>query len=929
MRIGILARCSVSATALALASNPAWASQATGQQAGTPTEVQPASAGASETSGPPEIVVSGYREALESQQAIRRNSEQVVDAIVADDIGKLPDIAVSDTAARIPGVQVERGGGEAGRVLVRGLPDFATTYNGREIFTAETRSVALQDFPSGLIGAIEVYKTSTADLIEPGLAGLINVRSRRPFDFDGFQVAGSAWGLYSHQAENVRPNGNIVVSNRWEAGESEFGALIGFSYTDLSYLDSTRSNTDFVAGGGPNGTRFPDIQRITYGVGHRTRPSINFALQWSPNPDVELYAEGLWQGFRNRLSDRETSVPLWGGSGFSDFETQEGRPDLLESGTVTDPFRPDGFQGGTFNKTNTYQAAIGGTWDAGALQIAADLAFTDSTFTGSTASVDFAFANRQTVTFDTDTDARDGGAEFSFGNFDPSNPANYVYRGFYEEAQQATGEDIQARLDFDYDTGMSLLPRVEFGVRYTDREAHREFGNRYWGFEGLRLPFSAVPLDYQLFDAGFRGSDAQGGYRNWLAPTYDSIRANLVQLRQFNRGLGGTAFGVASDDPPPPDPLQTWDAAEQNFSAYVQARYEFDLGGDVTIDGVVGLRYAKSDLTLSGTQLVIPAGGGAGVFTPTDVDREFEDWLPNVNARIRFTPELQARLAYTQTRTRPSFIDLRASGTLDQPPTCLQQTPIPENCFQTGSGGNPFLNPLLSDNYDVTLEYYFSRNGFVTLSLFHRDMEGFIENSVFQGLTPDGVPLRLGGPINSGGGEIRGFEVQGSTFFDFLGLPQFGIQANLTHLDASADFEYDEGFVNGVRRVDTVNRELLGVSDWSYNLIGIFETGGLSARLAYNWRSEFPLTYQRRGDHLYTEEADPVSRLDLSVSYDLFDSLTVFGDWTNILGDPFSSTLTRTDVAFPNGAPTGFTATFPRVVRYEETTVSLGVRFRF
>ena len=366
-----------------------------------------------------------------------------------------------------------------------------------------------------------------------------------------------------------------------------------------------------------------------------------------------------------------------------------------------------------------------------------------------------------------------------------------------------------------------------------------------------------------------------------------------------------------------------------NYTRNPQRRFEFDLGGDVIVDGVIGLRYVKTELDLSGTQLVIPAGGGTGVLTPTTVDREFEDWLPNVNARIRFTPEFQARLAYTQTRTRPNFIDLRASGTLDQPPTCLDQTPVPENCFQTGGGGNPFLDPLLSDNFDAALEYYFSRTGFITASVFHREMEGFIENSVFQGTTPDGIPLRLNAPINSGSGKISGFELQASTFFDFIGLPQFGVQGNLTHLDASADFSYDEGFVNGERRVDVVNRELLGVSDWSYNLIGMFEAEGLSARLAYNWRSDFPLTYQRRGDHLYTEEADSVSRLDLSVSYDLFDNFTIFGDWTNILGDPFTSTLTRTDVAPPNGEPTGFVATFPRVVRYEETTVSAGIRFRF
>src|SRR4029079_13823438 len=119
------------------------------------------------------IVVTGLRRSLQSARNIKKNSDQVVDAIVAEDIGKLPDTTVSDTAARIPGLQVERNGGEASRVLLRGLDrDFyTTTYNGREIFTAETRSVALQDFPAGGSSAIEAFKTSTANLVEPGLAG--------------------------------------------------------------------------------------------------------------------------------------------------------------------------------------------------------------------------------------------------------------------------------------------------------------------------------------------------------------------------------------------------------------------------------------------------------------------------------------------------------------------------------------------------------------------------------------------------------------------------------------------------------------------------------------------------------------------------------------------------------------------------------------
>jgi len=166
------------------------------------------------------IVVTGLRRSLQSARNIKRNSDQIVDAVVAEDIGKLPDITVSDTAARIPGVQVERSGGEANRVLLRGLDNtyYTTTYNGREIFTAETRSVALQDFPAGAIAAVEAFKTSTANLVEPGIAGLLNVRSRRPFDFSGSEISGSVWALHPNQSRDTSINGNLLLSDRWEMG---------------------------------------------------------------------------------------------------------------------------------------------------------------------------------------------------------------------------------------------------------------------------------------------------------------------------------------------------------------------------------------------------------------------------------------------------------------------------------------------------------------------------------------------------------------------------------------------------------------------------------------------------------------------------------------------------------------------------------------
>jgi TonB-dependent receptor len=928
MRLKTLVLSTSSIAALAFAATPAAAQTAATEQPADTAEAQeapqdsdaPVDPGAEGAEGEA-IVVTGLRASLRSSQNIKRNSEQIVDSIVAEDIGKLPDLAVSETAARIPGVQVIRRGGEADTVLVRGLPDFATTYNGREIFTAETRVVALQDFPSANIAALEVFKTSTANLVEPGLAGLINVRSRRPFDFRGLEVAGTVYALYTRQAGELTPNGNFLVSNRWDAGGGEIGALLNVSYTELEYLDSEPSNTDFIAGG-PNGSRFPDIQRLFYRSGNRVRPSVNAALQWRPSPNVEIYADGLYQGFRNRVSDRLLSVPLWGGSQYTDLVFREGT-DLLQSGRVVNPFRPDGFQGGTFNKTDTYQIAVGGSWDSGPLRLSADVARTDSTFTGSTESVDFRFANRQTVIFNNGLpNGEGGGPEFSFENFDASNPANYLFQGFYEEAQESSGDDWQARLDAEYETGMTFLPKFEAGVRFSDRDAHREFGNRFAGFDNQAIPISSVPLDYQLFRPGFRGSNLQDGFRTFLSPTYSSIRENRGELRSFVNSLpprDNRSFGVFDANDPAPDPLQTFDASERTLAGYAQVRFEF---GE-TVDGVIGMRAVRTRTQLSGTSRVgqaDPDGGGPlpappAVLTPVSLSNSYTDYLPNASIRIRATPEVQVRFSASQTRTRPTFGQLNPSATLGSPPSNCSPTGDPFACARTGGGGNPFLRPFTSNNYDASVEYYFSRTGFASVALFHRDLEGFIQNQTIQRIDPELGPIVITGPVNTGRGRISGFEAQVSTFFDFLPglLSGFGAQANVTYVDAKTGFpDGDGGFA-----LDRI----LGVARWTYNLVGMYERGGLSVRASYNQRGSALETRQDRGNDFYTETSHPAGRLDLSTNYRFNDNLTVFFDWTNILNNPFRQDLSSAR----DGAPR---AEYTRFFRIEETTYSLGLRFR-
>jgi TonB-dependent receptor len=948
MRLKLKVLTSTSAIALVMAASPVAAQvvdpptppdpnveaqeQPADPDAGSPQTddaVQTAAGQDQATAGDQAIVVTGLRRSLRSAQNIKRNSEQIVDAIVAEDIGKLPDTTVSDTAARIPGIQVERSEGEASRVLLRGLDNtyYTTTYNGREIFTAETRSVALQDFPAGGIAAVEAFKTSTANMVEAGLAGLINVRSRRPFDFTGLEIAGSVWANYPKQSRDLKPNAQFLISNRWALGEGEFGALINLSYTRLHFQDSIRRHGFFIAD--LAGGRSPDWPEIRYEEGDRWRPSINGALQWRPNSNVELYAEGLWQGYREEATDRLWSQPLWGGASYSNIEF-DGDSNRIISGTVTGPrsccggSSADGFQGATKRNTNTYQFAVGGRYDAGPLVITGDIARTQSKFRLRAESVDF-YINRNDYSVNWDTGRVGGdGPTFETVGLNVEDPANYNYRGFFERYLVAKGDDWQARLDAEYESGLEWLPKIQTGIRFTNRDASRVDGERYWDANDqgrFQIPISQVPLNYQLFQSAFRGDDHRPSPITWFAPTFQSVWANLEALRQFNvdRGipLDGNPNRSQNNDAnaPAPVPARNFDINEKTLAGYGQLKFDFQ--GSMPIDGTLGVRVVRTKDNIQGFRSQPPAAP-----EPVNVSNSFTNWLPNLNVNFHFTDQLKLRLAATKTMTRPLFEQLNPALVLGQPP-CFD--PALPTCIIGGSGGNPNLDPLRSTNLDASLEYYFSRNGFASVAVFRRDMKGFIVNRTL--ILPDadeatGLPIQISGPVNTNKGRIQGLEAQVSTFFDWPFIPDwaqgFGAQANATYIDAKTDFT----IFGAERRI-----RIPDVSKWTFNLVGMYERGPLTARLSYNHRTSYPEgTVDPRGGFTLQGRGRSSGRLDWSSSYNVSDLLTVFFDWTNILNVPFRSDIVRDN--FANGVPYS-REVFPMVVRYNESVMSGGIRFRF
>jgi iron complex outermembrane recepter protein len=903
----------------------AGAAPAFAQTEGTPAAQSgtPAADAVAQDDAQQDIVVTGFRRSLETSQRIKRESEGIVDAIVAEDIGKLPDTFASSALQRVPGVAVTRGGGESAGVTVRGLPDLTTTYNGREIFTAEGRYVQIQDFPAGTVAALEVYKSGLANQIEGGIAGAVNVRGRKPFDFDGFEISGSLNYVHSEQAQREAPNGNLLISDRWDTGIGEMGLLVNASYVGIQFLDSTREQslvigtTDATSAPGNPGLRFPDAQGNFQGYGDRWRPSVNAAFQWKPSPELEIYADGLFQGFRSRDYNRWMFIPIFGaGMTLTNVTTIPGT-NQISTATVTGAANPDGWTGSFNGKTDTYQAGGGLIWTRDRLRISADVAYTDSQYTADNVNVDYSMVGSsiRNVQFE---NSHDGGPTQTFANYDITNPANFTTRGLWQELTVVTGKDWQARTDLSYDLDLGFLKRLDVGLRYANRKAGRDLGNLYVNGQGIGVPLTSLPgADVRTTLPGFTYNRVQPNVF-YATLTRDSIRDNLPALRSFF----GAPAGV-----PAFNPAENFRANEKSYAAYAQLKYGFDLGGTV-IDGVVGLRAVKTKLNIDGFSRVelpnVPVTN-----PPVSAESEYTDYLPNVSARVGLTDKLQMRLAYTQTRTRPNFFDLRPNTTLFQPPTftdpadpCFDPAVTTEVCVERrrrgGSAGNPNLRPLTSDNYDVSLEYYFSRSGSFTAALFRHDAEGFLAT------VPDRsqAGLRIDRPVNLGQTRLQGAEVTFTSFLDIDGLPEwakgFGVQANATYIDAQGDLPPTQAAT-----FNNEQQQFRGVSEWAYNLVALYEKPQFSARLAYNYRSEF-VTF----DPGYTfQPLDPIAhpvvergrgQLDFSTSVTPIPNVTLAFDIVNVLGNPLQRYR-----QYDTGD------SYTRQIIYLERSYSLGVRFRF
>ncbi|KQV96175.1 TonB-dependent receptor [Pelomonas sp. Root1237] len=825
------------------------------------------------------VVVTGARASAETAQAIKKNSDQVVDSIVAEDIGKFPDKNVAELVGRVTGVQIQRGNGEAGTVIVRGLGGIVTLLNGREFFSDSGRSLYLADVPATMLKRIDVYKTQEASLPEGGTAGVIDVRTNRPFDFKGAQFVVNGRMEHRDKADVNNPDLSGMASNRWKTDLGEVGALFGLSYQRGKYHDERAWVGDPLTftNAGRSIVGSDAVGRVL-DLGDRKRLAGNFALQWKPSADKEVYLEGFGTSINHRF---QQSFLVAGAPVFEPTSVVTVKPGTNFMDTVTNT----NYNGWGFTSTqakhdtvSNAQVALGGHWDVtDRLRLSTELARTNSQIDWVNRILDTGYSPTSTV-----AKVQDGGGYINYPNLDLTSKANFRINGGVDVRGERDGHNTDWRGDATYDIGDGFFREVSGGARLAKRTAMSIGTTMPW-----TTSFSAVgksTADAALADMFSVSPPTWGDYgvkqyvyadRDWLLNNGEAFRKLLTN------GNGAlTAY----------DPMTLFDDSETTQAIYGRTKFGFNAGG-VPVTGVFGLRVVRTEQKLMGNS----RNASTGVITPVNIDTSRTDALPTLSLKAELTSKLIARLVTGKAIERPNFVDYNPGITFTPPGGGVT--------YGTANGGNPQLKPTESTNVDAALEYYFARTGSVTATAFEHKFKNRVYSQTVE-TTIGGVPYRITQPININKANLHGYELSYRQFYDFLPgwLGGFGLEANYTFMTGK---QTDPNGVTG---------PFLGQSKSAYNLVGLYEYGDIYARLAYNWRSKFlaEKPYRTTGRELWVA---PLRTLDASFGYSFNKQLTMSVDVTNLLNQSYHDYFDQTP-------------SLVRDVRYYDRTVGVSVRWK-
>jgi TonB-dependent receptor len=899
-------------------------------------------------------VVGTYRASLERALDQKRFSTEQIDSIMAEDIGKFPDLNLAEALQRISGVSIDRDAGEGRSISVRGLgSDFTRVrINGLEALATtggtdssgganRSRGFDFNVFASELFSNVQVRKTQSAQVDEGSLGATVDLRASRPFDFEGFNASAAMQGGYNDLSRQVNPRASALISNTWNDGR--IGALLSASYSERSLYEEGFSSVRWAPGdASPSSTTTfcspagytPQQPANNSGRGSSAANCHNSGGVLIPRPlntpaNVAAY-ETARDAFHprlpryGRLTHEQERLGVTGSLQFKlgDATTLsvDGLYSKLDSTRQEDflqtiSFSRNSSQGGKAQtivraaEVNDRGDLVYGVFDN--VDVRAESRFDElsTEFTQFSALLEHEFNDRLSL------EALVGTSKSEYSNpvqttvtFDIQNTQGYswdfrgdrnlpvinygfdtsdidAWRWISSPPVNSTGSEIRIRpqgTDNQFDNA-----KVDLAFLATERFTLR--GGLSWkqydmrSYESRRASETVVPAlpagvtvaDVATALTGFGKGLGSSAPTSWVIPDLGKLAALFDIYCNCNTGVPGGDFTLSS--------ITNGNARTNNFAireedtgGYLQLDFDLDLA-DRPLRGNVGVRFANTAIQATGYTSV---GGGTQVVQ----DHDYDDWLPSLNMAWDATDDLVLRFGAAKTMARPQLAALNPGSGISFNAT---------GGTSTANVGNPYLEPFRASTYDLAAEWYFADQALLSLALFYKDIDTYIQQ--YRQSMPyadTGLPLEWLPPgfdpqnevdfrqwINTPGGPLKGFEVNYQQPFTFLPgfWKDFGTLLNYTRV--SSEITYGNPDVLGSDA--TFVNDLVNLSPNAYNATVYYDNGIFSARVSASYRDAYLQRVPGQNGNDVEGKRDTRS-VDAMLSYKATDNLSISLEGINL-----------------------------------------------
>ncbi|TQV80115.1 TonB-dependent receptor [Exilibacterium tricleocarpae] len=715
-----------------------------------------------------EVVVTGIRASLEAASELKRADSRVIDAIVAEDIGKLPDNNIAEALQRVTGVSINRNFGVGSEVSIRGLKQNRVEINGRSTMGGGTsdaegggrNGVNFEDFPAAFLSRVEVIKSPTPEMVEGALGGTINLVTARPLELNAPLTAVSLLGEYADKSEDWAPILNVSGGRSWDLGDAgTFGAMTMVSYQDRTLrrdeslvqlqVGAVDFNNDGVIDDADNAQNTPSGNYV-YGREHtfnprtenRERTAFNLSLQWAPASEQGQFYLDFNITERSGSQEAFSLLHVGGTPITTPGVTHEDGDGQLQDFELS--VLPLQTSASNFRNTDSFSHALGGEWDfTDKLKVSAEFSTSEADTYEPTSEFRFRGIDRaleeanpaasnewfSLVRF---VGSQSGAPTVDFEEgFLLTDQQNQAFRRYEDTRDNAVNEEDAFRLDVEYAEpfGMQWISAVKAGFRSTERDfeqtrrqlrianIHRDLldvdGNPdiIW-MEDIAAQFPGQIVDYSWGDA-FDYSGRNGPYELSRVTAFNvsTLRNQQATFDIVKQLLAGTNLAITGD-------LNANLAFQEGFfteinedtsAFYLQT--ELDFG---SVRAVVGARYVETDITSSAFEQGVIVSDGT----------TYDDTLPSLNITWDFSENTVLRFAAGKVMRRADFDELSPAFNF-------------QDAFTTATRGNPDLEPFRATQYDISAEHYWGSGNAASVAIFYKDIQSFLKSDSFCADLPD------------------------------------------------------------------------------------------------------------------------------------------------------------------------------------------------